>query len=96
MDVIDVGKALSNPTRVNILKLLCKSSFSASDLHKKYLDEFEDDKRRESVYRELEKLQKYGLVKKRYASDEKTLYYELISANLTVDLESSEVRINKG
>lgn len=91
MEITDVGKALSNPTRVNILKLLCGRPYSASELHRKYIEQYDDDKHRESIYRELENLKEFGLVKKKYKSDEKSLYYEILSTRLLIDLEKLEV-----
>lgn len=91
MEITKVGKAVSNPTRVNILKLLCSQPYSASELHRQYIEEYDDDKHRESIYRELEKLQDFGLVEKKYESDKKSLYYEIKSTKITINLQNLEV-----
>lgn len=91
MDITELGKAVSSKTRVRILQLLSENSYTASGLHKKYIDEFDDDKHRESIYRELENLVDLGLLEKEYESKNSSLIYRLEDLRYIVDLSESEV-----
>jgi len=91
VDVSDLGTALSNPTRVNLLRLLGDSSYDASEAHKAYNQTFEETKHRESIYRELEKLVDSGLVRKDYDQEEKQLVYSLQYTSVEVDLRSGNI-----
>lgn len=91
MDAVDAGKALSNNTRVRLLQILSDESLSATEAKEKHNTRFDEDTRRESIYRELEKLVELGFLNKDYDSEEKSLVYTLRFDSITVYLDSGEV-----
>lgn len=93
MNIEDVGAALSNLTRVRLLRILSDTSHTASSAHEEYDRRFSDSKHRESVYRELENLVEQGLVEKHYETESKELRYTPRFTRLELDLEQSEVRV---
>lgn len=93
MNIEAVGTALSNSTRVRLLRILSDSSHTASSAHREYDRRFSDGKHRESVYRELEKLVERGLVDKHYETESKELRYSLRCRRLELDLGESEVEV---
>lgn len=90
MNIQEVSQALSNPTRINLIRMVGERPLSASDAHKKYIEDYED-KKRESIYRELENLVDASLLTKSYNSDEKELQYRLTYEQLEVNLVETEV-----
>lgn len=93
MDINKVGSALTNPTRVRLLRLLSERDYSASSAHEEYNRRFGDQKHRESIYRELENLVEYGFLEKGYRTEKKELQYSLRCERLEVDLVTSEVEV---
>jgi len=93
VNINQAGSALSNPTRVRLLSLLSEQDYSASTAHEEYNERFEDDKHRESIYRELENLVEYGLLTKNYQTEEKELRYSLRYERLEIDLTTSDVDV---
>lgn len=85
MDLQEVSQALSNPTRINLIQMIREDPMSASIAHKRYIESYED-KKRESIYRELENLVDASLVTKEYNTEEKKIEYSLAHEHLRVDL----------
>ncbi len=90
MDLMEVGKALSNETRLRLLQLLADKSDSASGVHERYVNEYDDRKHRESIYRALEKLVEVQILTKEYQK-ESGLVYHLANEQLVVDLRELSV-----
>lgn len=95
MDVTEVGKALSNETRVNILRLLDDDSYSSIETFERYEAEYAEGKRRETVYRELENLVEAGLLTKEYNQTAGQIEYELRFQRLLIDLGDGTVEANE-
>jgi Fe2+ or Zn2+ uptake regulation protein len=93
VDINDVGTALSNPTRVRLLQLLSESDYTASTAHEEYNGRFNDEKHRESIYRELENLVDHGFLDKDYETEYKELRYSLRHERLELNLPEAEVEI---
>lgn len=91
MKISEIGKALSNPVRVKILHILSENDLTASEVHKKYNNSFNDDKRRESIYRELEKLVDFSIVDKEYYQEDKKILYSLISERININLSNRTI-----
>lgn len=91
MEITEVGKALSNETRTKILHLLANGPLSAVQTFEHYRDEYEDEKHRESIYRELEHLVEVGLLAKGYNETEGQIEYELNRRELSIDLTAGTV-----
>jgi len=85
MDLQEVSQALSNPTRINLIKIVGESPLSAANAHKRYVEMY-DGKKRESIYRELENLVDASLLTKEYNNEEKQIQYKLAQEYLGVDL----------
>jgi len=94
MKTIDLGKGLSNRTRVNLLKILSRESCSAVDAYRKYVKLY-DDKHRETIYRELEKLVDLKIIEKTYDEKEKQLLYSLPYEKICITIGKDEIIIKK-
>lgn len=90
MDLEKVGAALANVTRLRVLQLLGEKPDSASGIHQRYLDTYEDEKRRESIYRGLERLVDADIATKEYVN-EKGIIYRLEHDRLLIDLQNVTV-----
>ena len=90
MNLQEVSQALSNPTRVNLIEMIGEQPLSASIAHKKYIETYED-KKRESIYRELENLVDASLVTKKYNTEEKKIEYSLTQEYLGIDLVETRI-----
>lgn len=93
MEINEFGSALANPTRVRLISILSEDDYSASSAHKEYSKRFDDEKHRESIYRELENLVEYGLLTKEYRTEDKELQYSLRYERLEIDLIDSSINI---
>lgn len=90
MDLIQVGKALSNETRLKLLQILADEPDSAVKVHQRYVTEHDEEMHRESIYRALEVLVDAQLLAKEYEQDE-GLVYRLAHEQLRVDLREAEI-----
>ncbi|MFC4448088.1 hypothetical protein [Halorussus aquaticus] len=90
MELIAVSKALSNETRLRLLKLIAEEPGSATRLHQRYVDEYSDQKHRESIYRALETLVDAELLVKEYQK-EAGLIYHLAHEQIVVELPTGDV-----
>lgn len=95
VDISRIGSALSNPTRVNLLQLLSEGDYGAVEAYEVYNDTFEDEKHRESIYRELENLVDVGLIEKDYNQDRKQLTYSLHYRTVKIGLEDGKVEFRR-
>lgn len=91
MDLLQVAKALSNGMRLRLLQLIAEKPDSASAVHQRYIDRYNDQKHRESIYRALETLVDADLLTKQY-EEESGLIYSLSHEQLVVDLQEDDVR----
>jgi len=90
MELIAVSKALSNETRLRLLKIIATEAGSATGIHQRYVDEYEDQKHRESVYRALENLVDAELLTKEYQQDA-GLVYQLAHEQVVIDLPAADI-----
>lgn len=87
MEPEKIVDALGNDSRVRILQLVLAEPMTATETHETYLDTFDGEKHRETVYRYLETLVDAGLVKKEYHSS-RGLVYSAPHSQLILDLEN--------
>jgi len=94
MEVTHLGNALRSQTRINILKILGKSSLRAIDVYNRYKVLFRDEtKHREFIYKELERLVDVGILDKKYNKKIKGITYTLMFHKVCVDLLTGEVTV---
>lgn len=93
MDLHAVSKALSNPTRVNLIGIVAEEPCSAVEAYRSYIRKYEE-KKRESIYRELEILVDASILRKEYNNDEKEIQYRLAHERLMIDLPDGEIESN--
>jgi Fe2+ or Zn2+ uptake regulation protein len=91
MDLKQVSQALSNPTRLNLIRIIQENPCSAAEAHRRYVETYED-KKRESIYRELENLVEASLLIKDYNNEEKEIQYRLSHRMLRVNLETLDIK----
>lgn len=87
MDLQQVSQALSNPTRLNLIRIIKENPCSAAEAHRRYIEDYEG-KKRESIYRELENLVEASLLSKEYNSQEKEIQYNSPYTMLRVNLDT--------
>lgn len=90
MELKQVGNALANDTRLRLLRLVAEKHDSAVEIHRRYIDEHDDEKHRESIYRALEILVDSQLLSKEYR-DGQGLIYRLNHDRLSIDLHTTTV-----
>ena len=95
MDLQQVSQALSNPTRLKLIRLIRANPCSASEAHKRYIEQYED-KKRESIYRELENLVEASLLIKDYNTQKKEIQYSLSHTMLHINLETLSIEPANG
>jgi DNA-binding transcriptional ArsR family regulator len=91
MDVTKVGKAISNGTRVKILRILADSPRSSIETYERYEAKHAEGKHRETIYRELENLVEAGLLTKTYNETASQIEYSLEQRRLLIDLAHGTV-----
>ncbi len=91
MDLLKVSNALSNETRLKTLRLVADEPGSSITIHRRYLEDYNDEKRRESIYRALNQLTEAGLLKKGYNTEDNKIEYSMVSERLLVDLSKSTI-----
>ncbi|MFC7230512.1 ArsR/SmtB family transcription factor [Saliphagus sp. GCM10025308] len=87
MDPEAVANALANDTRRKILQLLLSDPKTATETHEQYLEAYEDEKHRETIYRYLETLVEAGIVEKEYRQN-RGLVYSVPHHRLVLDIEA--------
>jgi len=90
MDLQQVSQALSNPTRLKLIRLIRDSPCSSAEAHRRYVEKYED-KKRESIYRELENLVEASILLKDYESQEKEIRYSLSYTMFRVNLKELDI-----
>lgn len=91
MDLLIVSKMLGSVTRLNLLRILAKNvNLSAIEIYRSYNNQFKK-KRRETLYKELERLADSGLVEKKYLKNKKKLVYNLSITKINIDLNNFEI-----
>jgi Fe2+ or Zn2+ uptake regulation protein len=92
MQLKELGKALNSQTRLKLINLLITNPpLSSSEIASLYNTTYKENKRRETIYRELEMLVSVNLIEKKYNPKEKKLNYHLISRKLELNLDSGEI-----
>jgi len=90
MELQKVSQALSNPTRINLLRLIGEEPLSSAIAHKKYVERYEE-KKRESIYRELENLVEASLLAKEYNNNKKEIQYQIVQERFIVDVVETTI-----
>lgn len=90
MDLLQVGKALSNETRLQLLQIIADEPDSATGAHQRYVNKYSNQKHRESIYRALETLVDAELLTKEYEKDE-GLVYQLPHREFIVDVQEANI-----
>jgi len=75
MEITTAAHALSSETRIRLLQIITATPSSSAEAFDQYQIQYQSPMRRESIYRELEKLVDAGLATKRYDQDKKELVY---------------------
>lgn len=87
--------ALNSDTRLRIIDILNENeSCGVIDILEDYVRLY-GQIRRETIYREVEKLVKAGIVDKRYSQKEKRIYYELRFRRFNADIINRRIFIGK-
>jgi len=94
-NVSNISQRLSSETRLKIIKILMDRDLTVKEVRDIYERKHERDIRRESIYRELEKLRDSGLVKKEYYEEQKNFRYSLSYKIIKIDLDEMEVTFDK-
>jgi DNA-binding transcriptional ArsR family regulator len=90
MELELVAKALSNTTRLKVLQLVADQPDTAIGTFQRYADTYDDDKHRESIYRELGVLVDAEVLQKEYQAG-RGLLYQLTHDRLLIDLHNTTV-----
>ena len=93
MDIETLGKMIGNQKRIRILQIICEYSMTASECYKIFRKNYDQNIRRESVYRELECLREGGVLEKRYSEEQKKLCYSMAVKKLTLDLCEMNIQV---
>jgi DNA-binding transcriptional ArsR family regulator len=91
MDIVEVGSALSNTTRVRLLSIISEHGpLSSKQAHERYVEKF-DSKRRESVYKALEKLVDAGILTKFYDREGEGIVYDIEADKLIINFQEMQI-----
>lgn len=93
MDITDVANVLNTHTRVRLLRLVTQQPLTSSEAHQIYTQKYSSPTRRESIYRELEKLAETKLVAKEYQNEQKQLVYFGTTEEIQIDIVENKVRL---
>lgn len=92
MDIAEVAAALSDRTRLRLLEIIHdKGPISSKRAHEEFVRRF-DDRRRESIYKALEKLVDAGILVKTYDREGEGLVYEIAYKRVIIDLHTLEIQ----
>jgi len=75
-EIIKFSKIFSSKTRLRLIQLLSKDELTSKEIWEKFKGEYKDI-RRESIFRELEKLRKSNIIKRKYDEKKKQFVYSL-------------------
>ena len=82
---------LSSETRLKIIKLFTNKKHSAVEAYRKYNETYPDNKQRETIYRELEKLVEADILKKSYNQNKKSLEYKLNLSAISINMRGLKI-----
>lgn len=86
-NIVNLLKSLSSETRIELLRIISeKGALSAAEAFREYSTRHKPI-RRESIYRELEKMVEAGILDKRYCKNSKRLLYSANISALIIRLE---------
>jgi len=91
-DITNISKKLSSKTRLKILEILDDEKLSVNEIREIYEQKYKDI-RRESIYRELEKLRASKLVNREYDDENKNFVYQLGYDVLNIDLKNMQIEL---
>jgi Fe2+ or Zn2+ uptake regulation protein len=90
----DLARALGSETRRRLVTLVSERPVSAVQAYRLYQSRFRNsNKRRETIYRELERLKSFGFLDKRYDESLKAIVYALKMRRASIDLSSLDVSV---
>lgn len=89
MKIEEVAHALTSPLNREIIGLLCDQDMTAVEVFSRLGDSA--PKYRQSVNKALEKLKRYGLVRKYYDDTRKGLYYGVTKKRLVLNMEDMSI-----
>lgn len=92
MDVSEVGAALSNETRLNLITLLLEEgSMTGKRAHELFVERYEKH-RRQSIHSALGTLVEAELLEKSYDTEVGGIVYDVRNPLLLIDLEEMDVQ----
>ena len=92
MDLNILGKAISNETRTELLRILSKSEgLSLGECYSLAINKYIGI-HKESIYRALEKLVKSNLIDKEYCVKRKKIVYKLKYYKITICLKTGRIQ----
>jgi len=95
MDVAEFGAAISDETRLRLIEIIHEEGpLTSKEAHAEFVERYED-RRRESIYKALEKLVDTGLLSKEYKGTEDGLVYTLPHNIVKINLPTREIRLEK-
>lgn len=94
MEFTTVAHALSSETRIRLLRIITEDPASSAEAFEQYQNQYDSPTRRESIYRELEKLADAGLATKQYESEDKKLVYAGRADLVCFDISQESVELH--
>lgn len=92
MDVNEFGAAISDRTRLRLIEIIHeKGPMTSKQTHSEFVTRY-DDRRRESIYKALEKLVEVDILSKEYKGTEDGLVYELQHNIVEINLALREIQ----
>ncbi|PSQ29599.1 hypothetical protein BRD16_09400 [Halobacteriales archaeon SW_6_65_46] len=93
MDVSEIGSALSNDTRLNLITILLEEGpKTGKEAHELFVQRHEE-RRRQSIHSALETLVDADLLSKSYDTNVGGIVYEVRNPRLLIDLEEMDVEL---
>jgi len=95
MNIAEFGAAISDETRLRLIEILYEDGpLTSKEAHAEFVERYED-RRRESIYKALEKLVETGLLSKKYQGTEDGLVYTLPHNIVKINLPNREIKLEK-
>lgn len=92
MEIYEVASALSDRTRLRLIDIVDEEGpVSSKRAHEEFVSRY-DDRRRESIYKALEKLVDAGVLTKTYEREGEGLVYELSYERVVIDLHEMDIQ----
>jgi len=92
MNIDEFGAAISDKTRLRLIKIIHEEGpLKSKQAHSEFIDRY-DDRRRESIYKALERLVEVDILSKEYRGTEDGLVYELQHNIVEINLALQEIR----